>query len=156
MTSETTVPEYIIRAMQAKDEGEVLAMMRVFYTSPAVLSNGTEDIFRRDLAFCLSDSPLLSGYVFAAANRLLGYGMVAPAFSTEYGGPCLWIEDLYVQPEFRGHGLGRAFFRFIEERYPEIRIFRLELEAENAGAARLYRRCGYDPLPYREMKKVRK
>ena len=39
MTSETTVPEYIIRAMQAKDEGEVLAMMRVFYVSPAVLSN---------------------------------------------------------------------------------------------------------------------
>ena len=70
MTSETTVPEYIIRAMQAKDEGEVLAMMRVFYASPAVLSNGTEDIFRRDLAFCFSDSPLLSGYVFAAANRL--------------------------------------------------------------------------------------
>ena len=60
-----TVPEYIIRAMQAKDEGEVLAMMRVFYASPTVLSNGTEDIFRRDLAFCLSDSPLLSGYIFA-------------------------------------------------------------------------------------------
>ena len=147
-----------IRAMRAGDVDAVLAMMRVFYASPAVLSNGSEEIFRRDLEYCVGDSPLLHGYVFEVAGEageLAGYGMAAPGFSTEYGGPCLWIEDLYVRPEFRRQGLGRRFFRFLEERWPEVVIFKLEVEAANERAARLYRQCGYEILPYGIMKKRR-
>ena len=145
----------IIRPLQKQDTEAVFAMMQVFYASPAVLTNGSPEIFQRDLEACVSDSPYLEGFVFEAAGDLLGYGMVAPSFSTEYGGICLWVEDLYLKPEFRGQGLGSAFFHFIEKRYPEARIFKLEVEAENTKAARLYRRCGYELLPYQEMKKLR-
>lgn len=155
-TQSATCAPRAIRDLTARDVDAVLAMMRVFYASPAVLSNGSEEIFRRDLEFCVGDSPLLHGYVFeTTAGELAGYGMVSPGFSTERGGPCLWIEDLYVRPEFRRQGLGQAFFRFLEERWPEVRIFKLEVETANECAARLYRKCGYDILPYGIMKKAR-
>ena len=52
-----------IRGMEEKDRNQVLEMMRVFYASPAVLSNGSEEIFAADVDACISDSPYLEGYI---------------------------------------------------------------------------------------------
>ncbi len=141
-----------IRAMTEADREAVLEMMRVFYASPAVLSNGSEEIFRSDIDACVGDSPYLEGYVIEGDAGLLGYAMVAKSFSTEFGKPCIWIEDLYMRPEYRGHGIGSEFFAMISERYPNC-VLRLEAEAENEGAVRLYERCGFSVLPYLELKK---
>ena len=141
-----------IRIMTEADRGEVMDMMRVFYASPAVLSNGSEEIFTADIDNCVNDSPYLEGYVFEGSAGILGYGMVAKSFSTEFGKPCMWIEDLYVKDEHRGLGLGSAFLRFVEKKYPNA-ILRLEVEEENERALAVYKKCGFEPLPYMEMKK---
>lgn len=141
-----------IRNMTAVHEEAVLEMMRVFYASPAVLSNGSEEIFRNDVAACVGGSPYLEGYVFAEGEQLLGYAMVAKSFSTEFGKPCKWIEDLYILPDFRGQGIGTAFFAFLEEKYPES-LLRLEVEDENERAVAVYTKNGFEVLPYTQMKK---
>ncbi len=138
--------------MRKEHEGEVLAMMRVFYASPAVYTNGSEEIFRRDVESCVSGSPYLAGFVFLEKEELLGYAMVAKSFSTEFGKPCIWVEDLYMKPEARGQGIGSRFFSFVKEEFPGA-LLRLEVEAENEGAVRMYRRNGFDVLPYLEMKR---
>ena len=138
--------------MRQDDKPLVLEMMRVFYSSPAVLTNGSEEIFANDIDNCIGESPYLEGYVFEENSTVLGYSMIAKSFSTEFGKPCIWIEDLYLKEEFRGRGVGSAFFKFIEEKYPD-HIFRLEAEEENEGAIRLYKKCGFEILPYLEMKK---
>lgn len=142
----------VIRPMRAEDKTEVLEMMRVFYASPAVLSNGSEKIFNTDFDNCINDCPFLEGYIFEADGIIQGYAMVAKSFSTEFGKPCLWIEDLYMKPECRGAGIGSSFFAFLEEKYADA-VFRLEVEEENERAVQVYRKCGYQVLPYMEMKK---
>lgn len=142
----------IIRMMVETDKNTVLEMMRVFYASPAVLSNGSEEIFEKDIENCLNASPFLEGYIFETEREIQGYAMVAKSFSTEFGKPCMWIEDLYLKPEYRGMGIGSKFFAFIEMKYPDC-IFRLEVEEENERAIKVYSRCGYEVLPYMEMKK---
>ena len=141
-----------IRRMTTSDKTQVLEMMRVFYASPAVLSNGSEEIFRRDVEACIGDNPFLEGYVFEDDDGLLGYAMVAKSFSTEFGKPCIWIEDLYLKEHCRGVGLGKRFFDFLTQTYTDC-IFRLEVEEENKRAVRLYQKCGFTVLPYMEMKK---
>lgn len=141
-----------IQNMTADHREAVLDMMRVFYASPAVLSNGSEEIFENDISACVSGSPYLEGYVFAEGERLLGYSMVAKSFSTEFGKPCKWIEDLYILPESRGKGIGSKFFAFLEEKYPDS-VLRLEVEDENEGAMKMYVRNGFEVLPYTQMKK---
>ena len=142
----------MIRMLTEKDAPHVLAMMQVFYASPAVLSNGSAEIFAADIAACVSDNPYLEGYVFEENGELWGYAMVAKSFSTEFGKPCIWIEDLYVKPAFRSRGAGSAFFAHIQQKYPGC-LFRLEVEKENEGAVHLYARMGFEELPYMEMKK---
>ena len=140
-----------IRKMTAADKQSVLEMMRVFYTSPAVLSNGSEEIFSADIDNCVNDSPYLEGYVFQDGQELQGYAMIAKSFSTEFGKPCIWIEDLYMKDMYRGQGLGSRFFDFIKKEYPGC-IFRLEVEAENTRAIYVYEKNGFTELPYMEMK----
>ena len=140
----------MIREMRERDRECVLQMMRVFYASPAVLSNGSEEIFRSDIDACLSDSPYLRGYVVEYKGEVQGYAMVAKSFSTEFGKPCIWIEDLYIRGECRGLGLGGSLLDYIKETYKDC-VLRLEAEEENEGAVSLYRRKGFQVLPYLEM-----
>ena len=141
-----------IRHIEESDRQEILELMRVFYASPAVSTNGSDEIFGADIDACVSDSPYLEGYVFESDCQILGYAMLAKSFSTEFGKPCIWIEDIYIKAEHRGLGIGGLFFGFIEKKYNGA-IFRLEVEAENEAALGLYKKCGYDFLPYLEMKK---
>ena len=141
-----------IRLMTAKDTETVLDMMRVFYASQAVATNGSEEIFRSDIDNCVGLCPFLEGYIFSYDNSIAGYAMVAKSFSTEFGKPCIWIEDIYVKQEFQGRGIGTKFLGCIEQKYPNC-IFRLEVEEYNQGAIKLYKKSGYEFLPYMEMKK---
>ena len=142
----------MIRKMIRDDKNTVIDMMRVFYASPAVLSNGSEEIFEADVENCVNDSPYLEGFIFEEENEIQGYGMIAKSFSTEFGKPCIWIEDLYLKPEYRGLGIGSKFFEYLEQTYTDC-IFRLEVEEENERAIHVYEKNGFSVLPYMEMKK---
>ena len=144
--------ESTIRNITILDTEEVLEMMREFYSSPAVFTDGSDEIFISDIENCINNSDYLEGYIIENSEAIQGYAMIAKSFSTEFGKPCIWIEDLYIRQEHRGKGLGKMFLDFITEKYTGC-IFRLEVEEENAGAVRLYEKCGFDFLPYLEMKK---
>ena len=141
-----------IRGMTIEDKANVLEMMRAFYSSPAVFTDGSEEIFSNDVEACVRGNPYLEGYVFETEKGVQGYAMVAKSFSTEFGKPCIWIEDLYIQEAYRGEGMGKAFMEFITNKYENC-LFRLEVEAENERAVALYKSCGFTTLPYMEMKK---
>lgn len=139
-----------IRDIEERDRQQILEMMRIFYASEAVFTNGSEKIFNMDIENCINENPYIEGYIFENDNGIQGYAMLAKSFSTEFGKPCIWIEDLYIKEEYRGMGIGSFFLDFVKEKYPHS-VFRLEVEAENERAVNVYRKCGYDVLPYMEM-----
>lgn len=140
----------MIRELTAADKDVVIDMMRVFYASAAVYTNGSEEIFENDVENCINENPYLEGYVFEENGNLLGYAMVAKSFSTEFGKPCMWIEDIYLKSECRGQGVGMQFLEYMKEKYPDT-LQRLEVEEENETALKLYRKAGFTQLPYMEM-----
>lgn len=142
----------IIRLIEAKDRAQVIDMMREFYASPALITNGSEEIFCENVDNCIKKSQFVEGYVFCEGDNILGYGMIAKSFSTEFGKHCIWIEDLYIKEKYRGLGIGSSFFEFIEEKYKGY-LFRLEVEKDNIKAISTYKKLGFIELPYLEMKK---
>ncbi len=141
-----------IRKMIGSDKCAVMDMMRTFYASPAVHTNGSDEIFESDVNACVDECPFLEGYVFEENGNIVGYAMTAKSFSTEFGKPCIWIEDIYFKPEHRGKGFGKSFFAFLDKTYRDV-IFRLEAEEENGSAVALYKKCGFEIMPYLELKK---
>lgn len=142
----------IIQEMKKEHTDEVFQMMKVFYSSPAVSTNGSDEIFMSDIQNCINDNPYLEGYVFAEQDKIMGYAMAAKSFSTEFGKPCVWIEDIYIKPDYRGKGIGSQFLDYIEQKYRDS-ILRLEVEEDNTAAVHIYKKSGFDVLPYMEMKK---
>lgn len=140
-----------IRKMILDDKSGVLDMMRAFYSSDAVFTNGSEEIFNNDIEACVRENPYLEGFVFENDNgELAGYAMIAKSFSTEFGKKCIWIEDIYIKEEFRSKGFAKEFFEMLFASYKNV-IFRLEVEEENENAVALYKKCGFEILPYMEM-----
>lgn len=142
----------MIRKMEARDKEAVLAMMRIFYASDAVLTNGSEEIFQKDIENCVGENPYVEGYIMEEGEAMQGYAMIAKSYSTEFGKPCIWIEDIYIKEAYRGKGIGSRFLSYITQKYPDA-IYRLEVEAENQQAIGVYEKSGFRVLPYMEMKK---
>jgi len=146
--------DFNIRNMEKKDKKQVVGMMRVFYASSAVLTDGSEEIFEADFENCVGANPYVEGYIFENGGEVMGYAMAAKSFSTEFGRRCVWIEDIYVKEDFRGMGAGGRFLDFIEEKYPDA-VIRLEAEEENVRAVNVYKKHGFKVIPYLEMIKRR-
>lgn len=141
-----------IKPMEEKDTEAVLEMMKVFYDSPAVSHEVSEEILRRNTQACISDNPFIEGLVFWEQGDVAGYAMLVKSYATEFGGACIWVEDLYIKPEYRGNGIGTQFLAYVEERFRgKAALLKLEVEPSNAGAVQVYKRCGYEELPYMEM-----
>ena len=59
-------------------------------------------------------------------GRIAGYAVYFTSYSTWVGRSGLYIEDLYVSPEFRGQGAGKALIQNIAKTAVERRCGRLE------------------------------
>lgn len=93
----------------------------------------------------LRDERLGQAWLIEAKGSAVGYLVVTLGYSMEYGGIDAFIDELFVQPAFRGMGLGSGALRearaFCQER--GVRAIHLEAERSNVGAQELYARAGF-------------
>jgi GNAT superfamily N-acetyltransferase len=82
-------------------------------------------------------------------ETVVGFAVFFPNFSTFLGKPGLYLEDLYVRPEFRGRGHGRALLRHLATLALERGCGRFEWTVLdwNESAIEFYRRQGAEVLP---------
>lgn len=140
-----------VRPLNPADFEPVLAMMKVFYASEALLIHPEENVLRKTLSDAIGGNPYVAGFVFEQEGSLAGYGMIAKSYSTEAGGECIWIEDIFILPQFRGKGLGTDFLKFVQEQFPKAARIRLEAEPENEKAMAVYRSAGFAELGYTQL-----
>lgn len=142
----------IFRKVKLSDKTDFLNMNRKFFASPAVLHNVPEEFMDRNFEIMVSDNPLAEGYIFEVDGVIVGYSFLTRNYSTEVGGICLWIEEAFVEEEYRNKGIGRKFFEFLEETYKdEVKRIRMEVEPGNEKAIKLYEEIGFEKLDYVQM-----
>lgn len=77
-------------------------------------------------------------------GKLAGYAIYFFTFSSFIGRPGIWLEDVYVRPEFRKRGLGRGLIEAVAKVGVERNCGRFEWTALNWNehALDFYRRLG--------------
>src|SRR5262245_21572229 len=78
----------------------------------------------------------------------VGFAVFFPNYSTFLGRPGLYLEDLFVRPEARGQGIGRALLEHLAQLAVERGWGRLEWRVLdwNSPSIAFYKKLGAEPL----------
>ena len=99
-----------IAAARPEDCGVLFDLIRALaeYEKLTHLVVGTPDDLRREL---FGERPVIEAVVAWEGDRALGFALFFQNFSTFLTRRGLYLEDLFVVPEARGRGIGKALIR---------------------------------------------
>lgn len=144
----------MIREIKKEDRQLYMEMSEEFYNSEAVLHSIPESYREAAWEEMMRSEEYAKGYILEKDGEPVGYGLTSYTFSQEAGGKVVWLEELYIRPQFRCQGLGKEFFTYVDEKIaPTVKRIRLEIEPDNLRAKKLYLAMGYEDLAYAQMVK---
>jgi GNAT superfamily N-acetyltransferase len=77
------------------------------------LPRPTAEARERLLRDGFGETTLFRSYIVELEGRAVGYAITVDTYSSFLARPTLFLEDVFVIPEARGMGIGRAIFRFL-------------------------------------------
>ena len=100
------------------------------------------------LKHLFGDCPAAEVLVAVEEGQTVGIALFFKTFSTFVGKCGIYLEDIYVRPEHRGHGIGRALLKAVARVAVERNCGRLEWSVLkwNEPAIRFYQSLGAKPL----------
>ncbi len=84
---------------------------------------------------------------------MIGYAGLVWVWANEFGSDILWIDEIVIDENFRGHGIGKKFFSWLQSAYGNSPAFSLLVSEDNQKAQELYQEIGFKPK-HIEMLKV--
>jgi GNAT superfamily N-acetyltransferase len=136
-----------IRAATPDDVPLILRFIRELaeYERMAHLVVATEEVLRDTL---FGARPFAEVVIAEEDGEAAGFALFFHNFSTFLGRPGIYLEDLYVRPEMRGRGVGRALLVHLARLAVERGCGRLQwwVLKWNEPAIRFYRSVGAEPM----------
>jgi GNAT superfamily N-acetyltransferase len=136
------ISDFIIRFAEEKDASAIFAMIKELATYEKLLDHmeATEELICRQLFHRKIAETLIA----ELQGKPVGYAIFFHNFSSFLGRPGIYIEDIYVKPEARGNGFGKALFSVIAEVAKERECGKLEWTCLNWNAPSIafYKRMG--------------
>ena len=121
----TNIPEFLIRQATSDDCELILQFVRDLaeYEKLAHQVVATEEQIRDHL---FGDQPKAEVLIGDFQGRPVGFALFFHNFSTFLGQPGVYLEDLFVNPDDRGHGFGKALLTCLAKIAVERNCGRLE------------------------------
>ncbi len=136
-----------IRQATEEDVPLILSFIRklAVYERLADQVQATEEVLRTSL---FGPTPRAEVLLAFLGGQAAGFALYFHNFSTFVGRPGLYLEDIYVDEEHRGRGVGRALFQRMAEIALERKCQRFEWAVLewNESAIRFYEKLQAKPL----------
>jgi GNAT superfamily N-acetyltransferase len=114
----------LIREAKRGDEHAIMSLIHAlaeYEKAPLEVVNTSED-----LAIHLFDERICDALVVETSSQLIvGFALFYTNYST-WKGKCLYLEDFYIQPEFRLKGIGSELFDRVVEIAKERKVKRMD------------------------------
>jgi GNAT superfamily N-acetyltransferase len=136
-----------IRPAERSDVGLLLSLICELAEYERAADKVTGTVSDLELAL-FAERPLAEAVIAEVGQRPVGFALYFQTFSTWLCKPGLYLEDLYVRPEHRGSGVGRALMSHLADVTVRRGCARLEWSALswNAPAIGFYERIGAQRL----------
>lgn len=143
MTSPTTHIEY-----QAATLADVPALVRLLNVLFSIEVDFTPDTEKQTRGLSLLIQQPTHGVVQVARHQGEVIGMVSAqlVISTAQGAPSAWVEDMVVDPQYQGQGIGKQLLASLEQWASSKGATRMQLlvDTENAPALGYYAHLGWE------------
>ena len=147
MISTTDLPGFQIRAATKADVPVILSFIKKLadYERLSHEVVATEETLRETLFGRRRTAEVAIGYF---KRKAVGFVIFFHNFSTFLGRPGIYIEDLFVEEEFRRRGFGGALLRYVARLAKERQCGRLEWSVLdwNEPAVKFYQKLGAVPM----------
>ncbi len=132
------------RPASDRDVDAIIEMMRGYYAEDDYPFSEADA--RRSVIGLLGDESLGRLWSIKNRDRVVGYLAVTLGYSLEYRGRDAFIDELFIETESRGKGLGREAMEIAEAYCRErgVKALHLEVERHRQSAYELYRRTGFE------------
>lgn len=145
----------LIRKAEIKDIDEILYLLSDVLElhakiRPDIFESGHTKYTKEELINKLSEENFYV-YVGEISNKVVAYAMCVielPKFThTMKKIKTIYIDDIEVNPDYRGQGLGRELFEFVKEEAKRLNCYNITLNEweGNDGAKRFYEKLGMKP-----------
>jgi GNAT superfamily N-acetyltransferase len=141
------MPEFSIRNATGEDVPLILSFIHELaeYEKLSHEVSATEELLRDAL---FGERPAAEVLIGESDGQPAAFALFFHNFSTFLGRPGIYLEDLYVRPEFRGRGLGKDMLSHLARLAKERGCGRLEwwVLDRNEPAIGFYRSVGAVPM----------
>lgn len=145
----------LIRKAETKDIDEILHLLSDVLElhvriRPDIFESGHTKYTKKELIHKLNEENF-HVYVGEISNKVVAYAMCVielPKFThTMKKVKTMYIDDIEVNPEYRGQGLGRELFEFLKKEAKRIGCYNITLNEweGNDGARKFYEKLGMKP-----------
>ena len=152
MEERVLTADFSIRAAEPRDAREILRLIASLaeYEKLADMAVGTVADLERSL---FGPRPAAEAIVAERGARAVGFALYFTTFSTFLCKPGLYLEDLFVEPDERGRGIGKALLARLAQLAVERKCGRLEWRVLdwNEPSIRFYESLGAKLMPEWEL-----
>lgn len=132
-------------------DGPVIAKFNALMALETEQRNLEHGTLRKGVEAVLKDPEKGVYFVAEMDGVMVGQLMITFEWSDWRNGLFWWIQSVYVREEYRGKGVFKALFKFIEtesKKQPNVCGLRLYVEGENTRAKKTYERLSMKKTPY--------
>lgn len=132
-----------IKKMTPDDLPAVLDMLGEF-AAFLDLAKYLEVTDERLFAALFADGAFAAGLMAFDGSAPIAYAIYFPAFTSFRGQRGLFLEDIYIKPEYRSHGVGEKMLREMAREARDRGFERIDFHVleDNHGAVKFYERLG--------------
>ena len=132
----------ILRA-EITDIPVLCKMMKDFYAIDHYPFN--ENLVTKNFEIFIENGKYGECFKIISEEQIAGYIILTKYFSFEFGGEILFLDELYIKPEYQGKSLGKKSLEFVKDYSAEKKfpVVLLEIENHNEKAKKLYEHYGF-------------
>lgn len=135
-----------VRAVTPPDVPVLLAFIRKMAEFEKLTVSATEASLRSAL---FGEGSAARAFLALVDGRPIGYATYFFSFSSMMGRRALWLDDLFIDPDHRSKGIGKALMAYVARVAVDNECARFEwiVLDWNTRAIEFYKRLGADVLP---------